>query len=59
MHWRKKVLTGKESHFCYDWDGLPVDESTDEIRTCHCFDPSEERLTVIGEHYLRSGSCTV
>jgi hypothetical protein len=30
MLWRKRVLTGKYSHFCMDWDGLPIDETCDE-----------------------------
>ena len=38
MKWRGKVLTGKESHWCYGWDGLPVDETTPEW-PCECAVP--------------------
>ena len=27
MPWRGAVLIGKYGHYCYEWDGLPVDES--------------------------------
>jgi hypothetical protein len=33
--WRKRVLTGKHAHWCDDWDGLPVDETTPEW-PCAC-----------------------
>lgn len=39
--WRGRVLSGKLSHWCYDWDGLPVDETTHEIAHCHCFNGTE------------------
>jgi len=29
-HWRGRVLTGKYAHWCFDWDGLPIDETTQE-----------------------------
>lgn len=32
LRWRGVVLTGKRAHYCYAWDGLPVDETTDEIQ---------------------------
>lgn len=35
MKWRGRVLTGKESHWCFGWDGLPVDETTPEW-PCEC-----------------------
>jgi hypothetical protein len=41
MHWRGKVLTGKRAHWCFDWDMLPCDETTDEITACHCYEESE------------------
>lgn len=34
--WRGKILTGKEAHYCYDWDFLPVDETCDEYSSCTC-----------------------
>lgn len=36
LRWRGVVLTGKRAHYCYAWDGLPVDETTDEIQFCEC-----------------------
>lgn len=35
MKWRGKVLTGAHCHWCYDWDGLPIDETTPEY-PCNC-----------------------
>jgi hypothetical protein len=34
MRWRGVVLTGEFAHWCYDWDGLPVDETCDEFTSC-------------------------
>lgn len=33
--WRGKTLTGRFAHWCYEWDGLPVDETTPEW-PCGC-----------------------
>lgn len=33
---RGKILTGKYAHWCYEYDGLPVDETCPEWR-CGCF----------------------
>lgn len=33
--WRSRLLTGARSHWCNDWDGLPVDETCDEW-PCGC-----------------------
>lgn len=38
LRWRGAVLTGKLAHWCYEFDGLPVDETCGEIVVCHCFD---------------------
>ena len=35
MKWRGRVLTGKYCHWCYDWDELPIDETTPEW-PCSC-----------------------
>jgi hypothetical protein len=35
MHWRHRVLTGEFRHWCQDWDGLPIDETTPEW-PCAC-----------------------
>jgi hypothetical protein len=38
MKWRRRVLTGKFAHWCFDWDFLPVDETTtNEWPCCTCF----------------------
>lgn len=37
LRWRGTVLNGKFAHWCYEWDGLPVDETTDEFSVCLCF----------------------
>jgi hypothetical protein len=42
MRWRGKVLDGKYAHWCYDWDGLPVDETTDEFECCTCIKREED-----------------
>lgn len=39
-HWRGKVLTGRFRHWCWEWDGLPVDETSAEW-PCGCFDEKE------------------
>jgi hypothetical protein len=35
LKWRGRLLTGKYAHWCYDWDGLPIDETTQEW-PCRC-----------------------
>lgn len=39
LRWRGKVLTGAKAHWCHEWDGLPVDETTEEWQGCTCFPP--------------------
>lgn len=37
LRWRGRVLTGRLAHWCDDWDGLPVDETTPhELSCCSC-----------------------
>jgi hypothetical protein len=36
LKWRGRVLEGEHTHWCDDWDGLPVDETTPEW-PCNCF----------------------
>jgi hypothetical protein len=31
-----RVLVGERSHFCLDFDGMPIDETCPEIRMCVC-----------------------
>ena len=37
MRWHGKVLTGAKAHWCFDWDELPVDETTSEFDCCTCY----------------------
>jgi hypothetical protein len=37
LRWRGRVLVGERRHWCYDWDFLPVDETTPGIDGCSCF----------------------
>lgn len=30
LKWRGEVLNGVKSHWCHDWDGLPIDETCGE-----------------------------
>lgn len=32
--WRGRVLRGRWRHYCNDWDGLPIDETTVEFASC-------------------------
>lgn len=41
QRWRGRLLTGKLGHWCYDWDGLPVDETCDEFAACMCWEEDE------------------
>ena len=36
LRWRGATLKGEFSHWCDDWDGLPVDETCEEFAACHC-----------------------
>ncbi len=36
MKYHGKVLTGKDAHWCYDFDHLPVDETCYEYEFCTC-----------------------
>lgn len=42
LKWRGRLLVGEKAHWCGDWDGLPVDETTpDEFSCCDCFGKQE------------------
>lgn len=41
MRYVGRVLTGRYAHECWDWDGLPVDETTNEW-PCACADKIHE-----------------
>lgn len=36
LKWRGEVLKGRFAHWCNEWDGLPVDETTEEFDCCGC-----------------------
>lgn len=40
LHWRGRVLTGEHAHWCNEWDGLPIDETTPEWPCCCSFVPA-------------------
>jgi hypothetical protein len=35
--WIGHILVGNKAHYCYEWDGLPVDETTREFECCLCW----------------------
>jgi hypothetical protein len=35
--WLGVVLNGTYRHWCVDWDGLPIDETSPEFECCYCF----------------------
>jgi hypothetical protein len=35
LFWRGEVLLGRQAHWCFEYDGLPVDETCPEW-PCHC-----------------------
>lgn len=43
IHWRGRVLTGRQRHWCFDWDGLPIDETTPEWPCVCAGELQEER----------------
>ncbi len=36
MHWHGEILAGEFTHYCPDWDYLPIDETCDEFECCTC-----------------------
>ena len=48
LHWRGRVLVGERSHWCLNWDNLPIDETCPEW-PCGCVfseDGSDDDPTV-------------
>lgn len=45
MKWRGRVLTGEHSHWCIDWDDLPIDETVPEW-PCACASVHEQGMQV-------------
>ena len=44
LKWRGELLTGMASHWCYEWDGLPIDETCSEFPCCPVADHWTEVL---------------
>lgn len=42
-----RVLKGKKRHYCYDWDGMPIDETCKEFDVCCCVFPKEKRINYL------------
>lgn len=36
LKWHGRILTGHDSHWCWDWDCLPIDETCPEFESCTC-----------------------
>jgi hypothetical protein len=36
IKWYGEVLAGRYAHWCPDWDGLPIDETSPEFKSCTC-----------------------
>jgi hypothetical protein len=32
------VLKGKYKHYCWEWDGMTIDETCPEFLSCSCYD---------------------
>lgn len=44
IKWWGRVLIGAKAHWCYDWDALPIDETTEEFSCCTCSWDGEDGL---------------
>lgn len=49
LYWHETILYGKFSHWCYDWDLLPIDETMEEFDYCNCYSDSEIEKVIRGE----------
>jgi hypothetical protein len=49
LKWRGEVLKGEYAHWCNEWDGLPVDETTPEFLACLCWEASPKLEAVTRE----------
>lgn len=38
-------LKGKYKHYCYDWDGMAIDETYKEFECCTCYDKRRINVT--------------
>lgn len=54
LHWYGKVLTGTNAHWCFDWDGLPIDDTcVAEMARCSCEGGNQTPKT---QEYLKAVS---
>jgi hypothetical protein len=37
MFWHGRILDGEKTHWCPDWDDLPIDDTCGEFECCTCF----------------------
>ena len=42
FRWHGELLTGKYTHWCAEWDYLPIDETCGEFECCLCYDNEME-----------------
>jgi hypothetical protein len=42
LKWHGRVLTGLHAHWCWSWDGLPIDETCTEYEACQCYTPEQK-----------------
>lgn len=45
--YRGKILRGVFSHWCVEWDYLPIDETCEEFRCCRCYERVIKERTVL------------
>lgn len=36
LRWHGTILRGPDRHWCWDWDGLPIDATCREYQGCTC-----------------------
>lgn len=50
-------LTGKYKHYCYEYDGLAIDESCVEFVACRCYDQTDQVKALQEKHHRVLESC--
>jgi len=40
-----ECLKGKYKHYCIEWDGMAIDETCPEFKTCLCYDKEKNEPT--------------
>lgn len=46
-HEEMAKLSGKLKHYCYDWDGMAIDETCAEFSVCSCAWPGDQHDAAI------------